>query len=247
MTNLFDDLDLCKEAETDFLSIQQKSATNKTLKATYQMLYDMRMLKYVHKDQFVKIRGTYGRISTKKSLGILCEKGWIEARAENVYATSDKTLPVLKAQGLNTEILTRKISGKGMINEIQNTESFIHFMKIKHFHSLLFPVFGIRKVWLRPDALLVRRDEENKRYKLTFLEIEAQKPDWHNYIERKRLLYLRLARDIEFFNMWQILATKLGFPQPDISTIRFSVYIIGNIQKNNFENGFTFLKEVPSE
>lgn len=246
MQNLFEHAALLKEAETDFSAIQQKSATNKTLKATYQMLYDMRMLKYVHKDQFVKIRSTYGRLTSKKSLLSLCQKGWIEERIENVYATSDKTLPVLKAQGLNIDILTKKISGKGMINEIQNTESFIQFMKIKHFHSLVFPVFGVQKVWLRPDALLVRCDEENRKYKLTFLEIEAQKSDWHNHIERKREKYLRLARDIEFYNMWLTLSKKLEFPQPDISTIKFSVYIIGNIQKN-FETHFKFLKEVPSE
>lgn len=119
-------------------------------------------------------------------------------------------------------------------------------MKTKFFKALLYPVYGLQKVWLRPDALLVRHDHENNRYKLTFLEIEAKKPDWHNYIEQKRLKYLRLAKDIEFYNMWLILAAKLGYPQPDISSIKFSVYIIGNIQKN-FENGFKFLKEVPSE
>ena len=246
MQNLFKHSDLLKEAETDFSIIQQKSVTNKTIKATYQMLYDMRMLKYVHKEQFVKIRSTYGRFTSDKKLAYLCEKGWIEERTENVYATADKTLPVLKAQGFNTEILPRNISGKGMINEIQNTECFIQILKIKYFHSLLFPVFGVQKVWLRPDALLVRYDEEDKKYKLTFLEIEAEKTDWHNHIERKREKYLRLAGDIEFYDMWSILARKLGFPQPDISTIKFSVYIIGNIQKK-FENGFKFLKEVPSE
>lgn len=246
MQNLFEQSALLKEAETDLSNIQQKSATNKSLKATYQMLYDMRMLKYVHKEQFVKIRSTYGRFTSDKKLAYLCDKGWIEKRTENVYTTADKTLPVLKAQGFNTDILTKKISGKGLINEIQNTESFIRIMKTKHFHSLLFPVFGVQKVWLRPDALLVRCDEENKKYKLIFLEIEAKKSDWDNHIERKRKAYLRLAKEIEFYNMWLTLAKKLGFPQPDISTVKFSVYIIGNIQKN-FENGFKFLKEVPSE
>lgn len=246
MQNLFEHSALLKEAETDFSAIQQKSVTNKTLKATYQMLYDVRMLKYVHKDQFTKIRTTYGRFTSEKKLKYLCDKGWLEERMENVYATTDKTLPVLKAQGLNIDILTNKISGKGMINEIQNTEIFIKIMKTKYFHSLLYPVFGVQKVWLRPDALLVQYDDTNNKYKLSFLEIEAQKPDWHNYIERKREKYLRLARDIEFYNMWLTLAKKLDFPQPNISTIKFSVYIIGNIQEN-FENGFKFLKEVPSE
>lgn len=232
-----------KEAEQDLLSIQQQSRTNKSLTATYEMLYKTRMLKYVRKDQFVKIRKTYGRFTSKKSLGILRDKGWIEERMPGVYSTSDKTLPVLKAQGYNIDILPKTISGKGMVNEVQNTESFIGLMKMKNFEALLYPKFGEQKVWLRPDALLVLHDKENKRYKLTFIEVEAKKNDWHNHIENKREKYLRLAHDIEFYSMWLILAKLLGFPQPDISDLKFSVCIIGNIQKD-FGTGFTFIKNV---
>ncbi len=246
MDTLLKYADFIKEAEEDIASIQQQSATNKTIKATYQMLYDTRMLKYVSKDQFKKIRSTYNRLSTLKSLNHLCKKGWLEERSEGVYTTADKTLPVLKAKGFNIDILPKNLSGKGMLNEIQNTEVLIQIMKLKHFKALLYPSFGTEKVWLRPDALLLRLDEENKRYKLTFLEIEAKKPDWEHYIDRKREKYLRLAHDKEFYTTWLTLAKKLGFPQPDISTIKFSVYIIGNIQKD-FGSGFKFLKEVSNE
>lgn len=243
MDTLFKYADLIKEAEEDIASIQQQSATNKTIKATYQMLYDTRMLKYVSKDQFKKIRSTYGRLTALKRLKHLCKKGWLEERSEGVYTTADKTLPVLKAKGFNIDILPKIISGKGMINEIQNTETLIRAMKVKHFKALLYPSFGEEKVWLRPDALLVRLDEEQKRYNLTFLEIEAKKPEWEQYILSKKEKYMRLAHDKEFYTIWLKLAKKLGFPQPDISTIKFSVYIIGNIQRD-FGNGFKFLKEV---
>lgn len=226
-----------KEAEQDLLSIQQESPTNKSLTATYDMLYKTRMLKYVRKDQFVKIRSTYGRFTSQDKLDILCKKGWLEERMKSVYTTADKTLPVLRAQGLNIDILPRTISGKGMINEIQNTESFIKIMKWKHFKALLYPKYGEQKVWLKPDALLVLHDEENKKYKLTFLEVEAKKSDWKNYIEQKKEGYLRLARDVEFYNTWLKLAKKLEFPQPEISTLKFSVCIIGSIKKN-FGFGF---------
>lgn len=229
-----------KEAEQDLLAIQQKSRTNKSLKATYEMLYNTRMLKYVRKDQFIKIRKTYGRFTSQKNLDFLCEKGWLEERMKSVYSTADKTLPVLKAQGFNTDILPRTISGKGMINEIQNTESFIQVMNMEHFKALLYPKFGEQNVWLKPDALLVLHDVENKKYKLTFLEVEAKKSDWNNYIERKREKYLRLACDIEFYNTWLILAKKLGFPQPEISALKFSVRIIGSIKKD-FGIGFNFI------
>ncbi|MFZ1321399.1 MAG: hypothetical protein WAT71_07570 [Ignavibacteria bacterium] len=231
---------LLKEAEQDLLFIQQKSPTNKSLKATYEMLYYVRMLKYVHKKQFTKIRSTYARFSSQKSLDFLCHKGWLEKRMDSVYSTSDKTLPILKAQGFNTDILPVKISGKGMINELQNTESFIQAMKLENFKALLYPKFGEQKVWLRPDALLVLHDTTNKKYKLTFLEVEAKKSDWFNHILGKREKYLRLAQDIEFYNMWLILAKKLGFPQPDISTLKFSVFIIGSIKKD-FGTGFKFI------
>lgn len=232
-----------KEAEQDLLSIQQQSRTNKSLTATYEMLYNTRMLKYVRKDQFVKIRKTYGRFTSKKSLDVLRNKGWLEERMPGVYSTADKTLPVLKAQGYNIDILPKTISGKGMTNEIQNTESFIELMKTKHFEALLYPKFGEQKVWLRPDALLVLHDKENKRYKLTFIEVEAKKNDWHNYIENKREKYLRLAHDIEFYNTWLTFAKKLRFPQPDISKMKFSVLIIGNITKD-FGTGFKFVSHV---
>jgi hypothetical protein len=229
-----------KEAEQDLLSIQQQSRTNKSLKATYEMLYKTRMLKYVRKDQFVKIRTTYGRFTSQEKLDFLCKKGWLEERMKSVYTTSDKTLPVLKSQGFNTDILPLKISGKGMINEIQNTESFIQAMNMEHFKALLYPKFGEQKVWLKPDALLVLHDEENKKYKLTFLEVEAKKSDWNNYIQQKKEKYLRLARDIEFYNTWMILAKKLEFPHPEISTLKFSVRIIGSIKKD-FGVGFNFI------
>ena len=228
-----------KEAEQDLLAIQQKSRTNKSLIATYEMLYKTRMLKYVRKDQFVKIRATYGKFTSQEKLDFLCDKGWLEERMKSVYTTADKTLPILRAQGFNIDILPRTISGKGMINEIQNTESFIRLMKMEHFKALLYPKFGEQKVWLKPDALLVLHDEENKKYKLTFLEVEAQKSDWINYIEQKKEKYLRLARDVEFYNTWMILARKLGFQQPDISKLKFSVCIIGNIEKD-FGTGFKF-------
>lgn len=246
MDTLFKYADVIKQAEEDIAHIQQKSPTNKTIRATYQMLYDTRMLKYVQKNQFEKIRSTYSRLATFKSLNYLCKKGWLEERVKGVYTTADKTLPVLKAKGFNIDTLPKIISGKGMLNEIQNTEVLIQVMKLKYFKALLYPSFGIEKVWLRPDALLVRLDEENKRYKLTFLEIEAKKPDWERYIDRKREKYMRLAHDREFYTKWLTFAKKLGFPQPGISTIKFSVYFIGNIQRD-FGSGFKFLKEVSNE
>lgn len=231
--------DLLKEAEQDLLSIQQESRTNKTIEAGYDMLHKVRMLKYVNKGQFTKIRTTYGRFTAQWKLDLLCEKGWLERRMENVYSTADKALPVLKAKGYNTDILLKKITGEGMINEIQNTEAFIRIMKIDHFKALMYPTFGIQKVWLRPDALLILHDEENKKYKLIFLEVEAKKPNWHDHIERKQKKYLKLAKDIEFYDKWKNMSCKLGFSIPDISTVKFSVSIIGNIQKN-FGPGFNF-------
>lgn len=228
-----------KEAEQDIIAIQQTSRTNKSIKATYEMLYNTRMLKYVRKDQFVKIRSTYARFTALEKLDFLCNKGWLEERMPSVYSTADKTLPILKAQGFNIDILPRTISGKGMVNEIQNTESFIELMKTEHFKALVYPKFGAQKVWLRPDALLVLHDKKNKKYRLTFVEVEAKKDDWQNYIEKKRERYLRLAHDIEFYNVWLIFAKMLGFPQPDISQLKFSVLIIGNINKD-FGTGFKF-------
>jgi hypothetical protein len=112
--------------------------------------------------------------------------------SKDVYIVTDKALPVLQDVGYNIETLPAQPKGLGNINELLNTDVFIQALKLPNFYTLLYHKFSE----LEPDALLVLKEEG--RYKLTFLEIEAKKPSWEQYLENKRDKYLRLASNLEF-------------------------------------------------
>lgn len=73
---------------------------------------------------------------------------------------------------------------------------------------------------------MVQLDNKKKQYKLTFLEIEAHKPDWDNYIELKKSNYLKLAKDIQFFYYLEKMCPLLGLPEPKIEELKFCYRII---------------------
>lgn len=88
---------------------------------------------------------------------------------------------------------------------------------------------------------MVQIDKDHRKYKLTFLEIEAQKPDWESYISLKRDNYLKLARDTQFFDYWSKICPQLELPPPKINELCFSVLFIGKIKKD-FGKGFNFIE-----
>ena len=206
-----------------------------TFSQLWQIFYYIRLLKYVHKKQLPKIKKSFDKICTHDKLQELCALGYLKNPQIDVYCAKDKVLPILKEAGFITETLPSETSGKGDINELQNTEALIRILKQKYYYTFLYPSFG----YLIPDALLVQKDSENRKCKLVFLEIEAKKPQWEKYIENKRDNYLRLEKDIQFYNYWKITAPKLGLTIPPIDRLKFSVHFICNIEKD-FGKGFTF-------
>jgi hypothetical protein len=188
------------------------------------VFYHTRLLKYVHKLHYRKINNLYYKVTADWKLKELCERGYLLSPKENVYCATDKVLPILNKAGYNINNLPPTPKGIGGINELNNTEAFINLLKEKHFHTLLYPNFG----YLRPDALLVELDEETKRYRLSFIEVEAEKPDWKNYILEKERNYLKLSGDIQFYEEWCRYCEKLMLPKPNIN-IKFNYRIIKNV------------------
>lgn len=187
----------------------------------WKVLYYTRLLKYVHWEQYKKINKNFTKICRKDNLYALCETGLLKSPATDVFITTNKALPILKEAGFPTETLPKESTGKGDINELNNTEAFIGLMKQPHFYTLLYPNFS----YLIPDALLVLKDEVNRRYKLTFIEVERKKPEWEDYIATKIKNYDRLSVDIEFYSKWQEYSELLGLPKPDISKVKFNYTI----------------------
>ncbi|MBI5402497.1 MAG: hypothetical protein HY959_03790 [Ignavibacteriae bacterium] len=190
-----------------------------TWRALYDVLYYTRLLKYVHKSQYKTIKSHYFKITADWKLKDLCEKGYLYSPSQDVYCASNKVLPILEAVGYNMT-LPSEPRGKGDINEISNTSAFIQLIKEPYFYTLLYPNFG----YLIPDALLVEKNE--RKYRLTFIEVERPKPDWEYWIENKKNNYFKLSKDYQVYDYWLIVCEKLGFPKPQIVDFKFNYKII---------------------
>lgn len=211
-----------------------------TWNSLWQIFYFTRMFKYVHKKQYPKIKPSFNKICTHGKLQELCSLGYLKNPDKEIYTATNKVLPILKAAGYVTETLPFVPKGMGYINEINNTEVFIQALKLPTFETLLFPRFNDSlsgQPYLIPDALLVQKHAELKRYKLTFLEIEAKKPKWKDYIDKKRENYIRLSTDKQFARYWASVCLYFGVPIPKSESLIFSVCIVGNILRD-FGNGF---------
>lgn len=207
-------------------------------KLLWDMLYHVRLLKYVRRSQLKDIDSRYSKICAAKKLLKLSELGLLKNTQEDIFIATDKVLPLLKQAGYNTKTLPKSIEGSGNINEQNNTSIFIQALKLPDYKFLLFPVFYDNdKPYLKPDALLVRGNKD--KYKLEFLEIEASKSNWNDWLENKRINYLKLASEKQVFNYWKAQCSFLNLPVPEIADFKFSVSIIGKINKN-FGEGFNF-------
>jgi len=213
-----------------------------SFKLLWDMIYHIRLLKYVRQSQIHLINKRYSKICTKDKLERLIEFGLLTNTYLDVYIATNLTLPLLKNLGYNINLLPRAVSGEGQINELNNTEVFISALKLPDFKALLYPTFMFNdKPFLKPDALLVRA--KGNKYKLEFLEVEASKPLWENWVEEKRVKYLFLAQDRQAYSYWKAQCAYLDITPPDIKDFKFSVSIIGEF-KMDFGTGFNFMERL---
>lgn len=211
--------------------------------ATFSQLWHIflytRMFKYISRSHYPKIKSSFNKICTHKNLQKLCEMGYFKNPKQDVYCATNKVIPILKEVGYATELLPQGAVGTGDINELNNTDVFVQATKLKYFKMLLYPQFG----YLIPDALLFELDHETKKYKLSFLEIEAKKPKWNDYVEKKRDNYIRLSKTIDFYNYWKETAPKMDLPVPVTEKFKFNVIFICSLNKD-FGNGFKMVPQI---
>jgi len=191
----------------------------------WRLFYYTRLFKYIHWKQYKKFNSFMFKLSAKKKLNELCERGYLFSPGDNVYCATKKVDQILQeAKRPEFVLIFPTISnGEGYINEINNTDVFIELSKEKDFYTLLYPNFG----YLRPDALLVEKRDD--KYRLTCLEIEAKKPKWKEYIEEKIVKYEKLSIDIQFYDWWIVQCEKLGFKKPTEEEFKFNYKIIKNV------------------
>lgn len=225
----------------------KSAAKNFSLQAYWEMLFDIRLLRYVHASQIPKIQSKYRKICSLKNLRNLCGFGYLrECENKEVFIATDeviKFLPYVEwgkedKEKRDVNFLPEKESiGKGDVNEILNTETFIQAMKLPDFYTLHYTSEFKDSHDIVPDALLIRKD--SYKYKLTFLEIEAKKSNWLSILENKKNNYIDLSRDIRIYDYWKKQCNKLKLRIPTIEEFKFSVKFICALQKP-FGKGFKF-------
>lgn len=206
-------------------------------KLLWDMIRDIRLLKYIRRSQLKDVNHLYSKICAKEKINTLIELKLIRYSLEDIIVSSAASLRVLRKLNYPTDLYPKGGEGKGDINELHNTEVFIQALKLTDYKALLYPNFG----YIEPDALLVRGTKE--KYYLEFLEVEVSKSNWPTYLEQKRINYLRLAGDIKAYNYWKEKCELLNLTAPDIKDFRFSVSVIGKVKKD-FGTGFNFMEEL---
>jgi len=210
-------------------------------KLLWDMIKHIRLLKYVRQSQLKLINKKYTQICSVDKLDYLSSIYLLGNLSQDIYYATDKVLPILEEQGYNINLLPPESGGFGDPNQINNTAVFIQALKLLNFKALLYPRFPMDKPYVIPDALLIL--EEEGRYKLEFLEIEASKSNWDNWLENKRINYLKLSQEELVYYYWKKQCKLLDISPPDIKDFKFSVSIIGEV-KMDFGTGFNFMEEL---
>jgi len=222
-------------------AILKPLAAGASLNDIYRLLYHISLLKYSTAELLKTTHATAFKVATKPKLDKLVSNGFINEKF-NVYTANAQTLEILKMVKINKskvdiELLPNPPKGYGGINELNNSEVFARAIHRDYYYSLLYPNFS----YVRPDALLVLK--QNDEFRLTFLEIEADKSNWDDWLNRKRYNYLKLSKDIEVYNYWEKISQRLSLPNPGLSDFKFTVTVIGDTKKD-WGKGFYFVENL---
>lgn len=204
-----------------------------TWASLWRVMYYTRKFRYITQDQLRQIDGIDDRVSSIPKLRIFCDLKYFRESSNEVFTATNEVMGLLQKVGCQTRFLPAVTEGAGKINALANTSAFIKALKVPNFYEIIFPEF----TYIDPDALLIQKYED--KYKLTFLEIESEKFGWNNYLENKQENYLKLAKDIAFYDFWKTASKILGLRVPTKQELKFSVTFVCSLDRK-FGNGFKF-------
>ena len=225
-------LQVFKDKIRDIIQLDKGGSYNLAIK----LVFYTRLFRYVKRDQYKKIDSKFSVISSKDRLQKFVDIGVLE-QSNDIYKATEESTELIIDDGFNKLLLPKIVSGFGNINAINNTEVLIQTKFLSDYRHLCYPNFE----YVIPDALLIRQ-QENK-IKFQFLEIEAKKPKWEDYLLRKKKNYIKLSKDIRVFNYCLKVCEHLGLTKIKIETFKFSVVFISEI-KEDFGNGFMFVNKL---
>ena len=208
--------------------------------ATWQNIYDclwvIATVRYVTRQQMAKHFPDAvwrQKIATKNKLELLVQKGFLRQSADGVYVASSKAYKFLREHsGKNCQII-KLPSGTGERDSVYNSDQLLRIIQLPDFPVLFYPVFYKNKKddqpFLIPDGAVVFKKDNMA--KLIFLEIEMPKPDWQNYLEKKRWKYNLIARRPETWSeWWKAQCEKLGVGHCTFEEFGFTVWCVGDVK-----------------
>lgn len=183
-------------------------------------------------------------IFTRPRLSQLSEMGYIDVIEKDVYTITLKGLKYLSNNDHNTKYIKPRTRGHGGAHSLKLTEAILAVMDEPYFFTVFYPTFTkppeYTDRFLEPDACIVYKKEDA--YRLVFLEIETDKPDWENYLLEKKHKYDTVGKSYETYSVWwRKFSQQLDLAYPaSPSDFCFSVLCIPNKQLNYNWSGWRF-------
>lgn len=174
-------------------------------KQIFDLFYTLAQIRYA---TFKQLHPLNHRVATKKNLEHLVNLGYLAAvnlvKNENAFHITENTRQILEREGFNVKAIQKKFTGQELTHALKITDCMLKLQAQEHFHNVFYPIFReppkYVSEFLRPDACVVWKKEGA--YKIQFLEVETEKPDWEAYLLVKKEKYEQLARDPNDYHLW---------------------------------------------
>jgi hypothetical protein len=212
--------------------IDRKNRTHAGLVKLMKLIAEVRyisqeQLNRYNKERYIK------QIGTKTWLAWLVKNEHLGLTENGGYYATLNSLEWLKAQGVNTEYMMKRPK-RGEFEKHQQTltDVILDYYFGPDYFATCYPSFvnPDNSPWFDPDALVIHRHESDKAeyIKLTFIEVENAKPDWHQHLLKKRENYEELAKSKRAFEWWERWSKKLKLEAGRIEDFCFSVKCHGD-------------------
>ena len=210
-------------------------AARASYKQIFDLLYIVAQVRYA---TFKQIHSLNHRVATKKILANLVSFGYLDTinlvKNAKAFHITDKTRQILEREGFNVKIIQKKLTGQDLKHALKITECLLKLQAQDNFYNVFYYFFKMPPNYdgefLRPDACVVWK--KDGAYKIEFIEVEEEKPDWENYLLVKREKYEQLARDPNIYRIWwKYYAEKLNLPLCKEGDFCFSVRCFADIKK----------------